>query len=140
MKFLAQGATFNLPQITDVHKDKGDISLVEGHSIFPHEEAEYGPFMACQGPGNDVSEFGTVATKLTCTRQMSTCSNLKAMKLQSVKKIQESFQVQRSISTMSLPLYHSLLHRFNCRQKVSGYSFNPSLSPCSYFILKILFL
>jgi hypothetical protein len=55
MKFLVQDATFNLPQIADAHKDKGDVSLVHGHSIFPDEEAEYGPFMARQGPGNDVS-------------------------------------------------------------------------------------
>jgi hypothetical protein len=55
MKFLAQDATFNLPQIADANKDKKDVSLAEGHSIYPDEKTEYGPFMVRQGPGNDVS-------------------------------------------------------------------------------------
>jgi hypothetical protein len=46
MKFLAQDAMFNLPQIADAHKDKADISLAGGHSIFPDEHTEYDPFMA----------------------------------------------------------------------------------------------
>ena len=55
MKFLAQDATFNLPQIADVKNDAADVSFANGNAIYPHEEKEYGPFMARQGPGNDVS-------------------------------------------------------------------------------------
>jgi hypothetical protein len=55
MKFLAQDATFNLPQIADVKNDAADVSLACENAIYPHEEKEYRPFMARQGPGNDVS-------------------------------------------------------------------------------------
>jgi hypothetical protein len=109
MKFLAQDVTFNLPQIADAHKDKGDISLVEGHSIFLHKEAEYRLFMACQGPGNDVSDVSMVATELTCTQQTSTCSNLKAVKLQSAKKFKNLSK--SGVASVQCPR-HFIIHFF----------------------------
>jgi hypothetical protein len=110
MKFIAQDATFNLPQIADANKDRADVSLAEGHSIYPHEDEEYGPFMARQGPGNDVSNVQCIIKcELTCIKQTSTCSNLKAVKLQSAKKFKNLSK--SGVASVQCPR-HFIVHFF----------------------------
>jgi hypothetical protein len=114
MKFLAQDATFNLPQIADIKNDTADVSLACGNAIYPHEEKEYKPFMARQGPGNDVSTLSSFIRFLLLHLLRFHRTDIYVLKSQGCEasisqEIQKSFEVRCCIGAMSSTLHYSLL-------------------------------
>ena len=109
-KFGALDATFNCPQIANPMADKNDTTLFNGNSIFEKPNIVELFNENLKGRGNDVSPFlDLIPIVNSDALQRSTCSNLKAVKLQTTQKFKNLSK--SGVASFQCPR-HFIIHYF----------------------------